>query len=169
MKRNLFGWFAAVGVLFATSCAKDVSDATVTGDEAVVTFSLGLENSVNTRTISDGTGADMLVYQLYDANGNVLPAFEQVVDDEATFPYTLTLRLIKGQTYKIAFWAQNKECTAYNTEDLTAVTVDYSGLNNDETRDAFFSAETFTVSGQPLSSTLRRPFAQLNLGATVED
>lgn len=168
MKRNLFGWIAAVGVLFATSCAKDAPEMAATGDEAVVSFALGLENSVNTRAISDGTGADMLVYQLYDANGEVLPAFEQVVE-EATFPHQLTLRLIKGQTYKIAFWAQNSECKAYNTDDLTAVTVDYNGVNNDETRDAFFSVETFTVSGQPLSSTLRRPFAQLNLGATVED
>lgn len=169
MKRNLFGWVAAVGVLFATSCAKDTLEMAATGDEAVVTFALGLENSVSTRAISDGTGANMLVYQLYDANGNVLPAFEQVVDKDVAFPYNLELRLIKGQTYKIAFWAQNKDCTAYNTEDLKAVTVDYNGMNNDETRDAFFSVETFTVSGQPLSSTLRRPFAQLNLGATVED
>jgi hypothetical protein len=47
------------------------------------------------------------------------------------------------------------------------VTVNYEGINNDETRDAFFaSSEPFTVSGSTsVSVTLKRPFAQVNVGA----
>ncbi|MCH5221388.1 MAG: hypothetical protein J1F05_03540 [Muribaculaceae bacterium] len=169
MKRKIFGLFALAAMLLATSCSEDLPEMSTTGDENSVSFSVGIENAVNSRVISDGSGANTLVYQVYDADGNALSSFSRVQLDNVTFPYELTLRLVKGQTYKIAFWAQNSNTTVYNTADLKAVTVDYTGDNNDETRDAFYSVETFTVSGQTLSSTLRRPFAQINLGATEED
>lgn len=50
------------------------------------------------------------------------------------------------------------------------VTVDYVGLNNDETRDAFFKAETFTVTGNTeIDVVLKRPFAQINVGVYQTD
>lgn len=50
------------------------------------------------------------------------------------------------------------------------VTIDYAGLNNDETRDAFFKAETFTVTGNTeIDVVLKRPFAQINVGVYQTD
>lgn len=50
------------------------------------------------------------------------------------------------------------------------MTVDYVGLNNDETRDAFFKAETFTVTGNTeIDVVLKRPFAQINVGVYQTD
>lgn len=170
MKRKFFGLVAMVGMLFATSCSDDLAGVTSDGDEMTVSFSVGVENVLNSRAISDGLTADKLVYQLFDANGNAL--YEApVVLENVTFPYeALTLRLVKGQTYQIAFWAQNSECTAYDTSDLTAVKVDYNGVNNDETRDAFFKTEKFTVTNDmKIASTLGRPFAQINVGVTDDD
>lgn len=43
-------------------------------------------------------------------------------------------------------------------------------MNNDETRDAFFKAETFTVTGSTsVSVVMKRPFAQINVGVYQED
>lgn len=171
MKRILFGFAALAGMLFVNSCSDDLQTPTTDYDNAYeVSFSVGVEHKISSRAISDGTATDQLVYQLFDAQGNPVTA-QPVVLNNVTFPYNdLTLRLVKGQTYQIAFWAQNSKCDAYDVTDLTAVKVNYAGANNDETRDAFFKTETFTVTADmKISSTLSRPFAQINVGVTDED
>lgn len=195
MNKKLFlGMFAAAGMLLATSCSNDELDVVQSGNEAQVTFSLGLEGGIATRAISDGTGAKKLVCAVYDASGNVLKTVSinntavntttgQFVNTSA-FQGGLTdqinVTLAKGQTYTMVFWAQNGTCDAYDTDDLKAVQVDYTngaegtaatgGLNNDETRDAFYAAETFKVEGnKEINVTLKRPFAQINVGVTAED
>lgn len=70
MSKKLFlGMFAAAGMLLATSCSNDELDVAQSGDEAQVTFSLGLEGGIATRAISDGTGADVLMYAVFDKDG----------------------------------------------------------------------------------------------------
>ena len=50
------------------------------------------------------------------------------------------------------------------------VTVNYAGVNNDETRDAFFKTVDVTVTGDmSVDVTLKRPFAQINVGCTTDD
>ena len=47
MKKNyLLGMFAATGMLLATSCSNDELEVAQSGNEAQVTFSLGLENGI---------------------------------------------------------------------------------------------------------------------------
>ena len=59
MKKNyLFGMYVAAGMLLATSCSNDELEVAQSGNEAQVTFSLGLENAIGSRAlISDGTKA----------------------------------------------------------------------------------------------------------------
>ncbi len=159
--------FAAVGMMLATSCSDYQSDE-LFENEIPVTFSLGLENAMGTRAISDGTGVDKLIYAVFDKDGNRVAQS----DDSAEFPFEETISLIKGEQYTAVFWAQNEECDAYTiSEDFTTITVNYDGaLNNDETRDAFFRSETFTVKeGVSLNVILKRPFAQVNMGVTQTD
>ena len=164
---------AIVGLLFSTSCSKDESDTVQIEDEAQVTFSLGLENSIGTRagSISDGSKADKLVYAVFDEEGNRITSYTQVTKTEVTFPTSETLSLAKGQTYQVAFWAQDSDCEAYTIDDNMNVTIDYTGSpNNDETRDAFFKTETLTVTGSTsIDIELKRPFAQINVGVTKAD
>ncbi len=177
-KKFLFGMFAAAGMLLATSCQNDELDTVQAGNEAKVTFSLGVEGGVQTRAISDGLTAKKLIYAVYDADGQLLNVVGsdnngQFVDENA-FENGLTdevmITLAKGQTYTVLFWAQNGACTAYGTDDLTNVAIDYAGINNDETRDAFIAAVPFSVTGDnTVSVTLKRPFAQLNVGVTKAD
>ncbi len=172
MKKKLFfGMLAAVGMLFAAACSQEELTTVQSADEATVSFTIGLEGGVQTRAISDGSTANLLVYDLFNEDGTPVASFERVAT-ETSFPTTVTLSLAKGQTYRVAFWAQNKDCTAYGTDDLTAVTVSYeSAVNNDETRDAFFAAtEAFTVTGSTGKDiTLKRPFAQINVGVSDKD
>lgn len=171
--------FAAASMLLATSCTNDELDVVQSGNEAQVTFSLGLEGGIATRAISDGTGAKKLVYAVYNAEGELIKTIAnadtngQFVDTEAFdggLTETVSVSLAKGQQYTVAFWAQNPQCTAYTTTDLENVKVDYAGLNNDETRDAFFKAETFTVTGSTeIDVVLKRPFAQINVGVYQSD
>ena len=180
MNKKLFlGMFVAAGMLFATSCSNDELDVVQSGNEAQVTFSLAAEGCIATRAISDGTGAKKLIYAVYNANGELIETIAnadvngQIVDNSAFdngLTENVTITLAKGQQYTVAFWAQNPNCTAYTTTDLKNVTVDYVGLNNDETRDAFFKAETFTVTGNTeIDVVLKRPFAQINVGVYQTD
>lgn len=185
-KKLFFGLFAVAGVLFATSCSNEKLDAVETSDEAQVTFKLGLEGDLATRTISDGTKADMLVYAVYklDENGN--PELQNVVGSDNNGQFVkdgfksgdnVTVTLAKGQTYQVAFWAQDADCKAYDTSNLDAVKVSYKAenatddaLNNDELRDAFFNSVEFEVLGdKTIDVVLRRPFAQINVGVYKED
>ena len=169
--RNLLLMFAMVGMLFATSCSNDDLDTVQSGDETQVTFSLSLEKKIATRAISDGSQTDKLVYAVFDENGNRISTIQKVEKTDVIFPATETLTLAKGQTYKVAFWAQDADCEAYSVDDNMNVTVSYeNALNNDETRDAFFKTETFTVTGSTsIHVELKRPFAQINVGVTEED
>ena len=164
--------FVAAGMLLATSCSKDELETAQSGNEAQVTFSLGLEGHIATRAISDGKRADKLVYAVFDENGNRITSIEQVTRENVEFPTTETLTLAKGQTYKVAFWAQDADCSAYDVDDNMDVTVSYeNATNNDETRDAFFkTTEAFTVTGSTsMDVVLKRPFAQINVGVEQTD
>ena len=156
--------FAVIGMMLATSCSNGEFDEQF-NNEIPVTFSLGLENAMSTRAISDGSGVDKLIYAVFDKRGNRVAQS----DDSAEFPFEETISLVKGEQYTAVFWAQNESCDAYTiSEDYKTITVNYDGaLNNDETRDAFFKSETFTArEGVSLNVILKRPFAQVNMGVT---
>lgn len=172
MNNKLFlGMFAAAGMLFATSCSNDELDVVQSGNEAQVSFSLGLEGGIATRAISDGESADVLMYAVFDEEGNRINTIQKVSRTGVTFPTTENITLAKGQTYKVAFWAQNSATSAYVLDDDMNLTIDYTNsANNDENRDAFFKTETFTVTGDAqINVELKRPFAQINLGVTDTD
>lgn len=171
MNKKLFlGVFAAAGILLATSCQNDELDAVQTGNEATVSFTLGVEGGVQTRAISDGKTANRLVYAVFDEEGNRITTIAKV-DKDANFPTTENITLAKGQTYKVAFWAQNSATSAYVLDDDMNLTIDYTNsANNDENRDAFFKTVEFTVTGnQTIDVELKRPFAQINVGVTKAD
>ncbi len=77
------------------------------------------------------------------------------------------MRLANGKTYDMLFWAQADGAPYTFTPATQQVTVDYTAaVGQDEKRDAFFKAETLTVDGTiDKTIQLRRPFAQLNIGA----
>ena len=158
-------------VLFAASCTSEDLTQNESGENVKVSFSLGLEG-ISTRAISDGSGVNKLAYAVFDEAGKRISGIE-AKNEEVTFPATVELTLVKDKKYKVAFWAQNKACSAYGVDkEAMTVTVDYASINanNDETRDAFFKTVDVTVKGSTsIDVELKRALAQINVGVTAED
>lgn len=146
-----------------------------------------------TGTIGTGTLIDMLLYAVYDGEGNLLPQYAkeehaQVVIDGKTItagegqniiPWNgedrdIEINGLSDGEYRIVCWAQSSKCEAYDASNLKQVTVSYDGaLNNDETRDAFCASEPFTITADGdnpgFTATLRRPLAQVNVATSGAD
>ena len=170
MKKIIIPAISLAALLLTGACSIDERTSGDNGNEAMLTLNMGLDGAVQTRAIGDGSGADLLIYAVFDENGNRIEGIGQV-SKNVTFPTTETITLAKGQTYRIAFWAQNKDCAAYEVSDEMVVTINYErALSNDETRDAFFKTVEVTVTGDAeLDVELTRPFAQLNVGIYESD
>ena len=173
MKR-FFSFLAAATMLFAASCAED-SVGTDNGNEAQVTFNLGLEGQSGTRAIDDpvigdGTKVNELYYAVF-AEGATEPleAYKcKKVNDVTSFPAQVRLQLAKDQKYTVVFFAQTQG--TYTVNENATVTVNYNVNSNIENRDAFFVAEPIEVKGSAqINVLLRRPFAQVNVGVTAAD
>ncbi len=161
MKKFLF-FGAMVALLLGTAaCSSDIEPAM--GGEVPVSFAIDLGDNIDSRTISDGTGANTLKFAVFE-NGEEITALAQNNVPVADKKATVTTKLVKGHTYKFVFWAQNSACTAYNTTNMAAIKVDYSEVNcNDETRDAFYKMDEFQVTAAfEKTEVLTRPFAQIN-------
>ena len=169
MKKIYFGIVTLAVMLFVTACSQNEPQQ----DEALVTFSVGVEDANITRAYSDGTTANQLIYSIFNENGTKV-IISKVTENNLTDlleGHTVTVSLAKGHTYTAVVWAQNSACKAYTISEDMHVTIDYTGLNNDETRDAFFAAsEPFTVNNNLSQDViLKRPFAQVNVGAYEYD
>ena len=164
MKKILF-FGALVALLLGTaSCSSDMEPTM--GGEMPVSFSVSLGDDIDSRTISDGLKANTLKFAVFE-NGTEIPKLAQTVavaDKKAT----VTTRLVKGHTYQFVFWAQNSQCTAYNTENMAAIKVNYETVScNDESRDAFYKMDEVTVTEAfERTEVLTRPFAQINFLAS---
>ena len=164
MKKSIFlGMLAALAL--ANSCStEDNGLSSSENNLKQVTLKVSADGAL-TRAISDGTSVDQLVYRVFDKNGNAITTLNKTTETAADLlsGHTVTLTLAKGQTYKIAFWAQKADCAAYTVDDKMNVSIDYSGVNNDESRDAFFKTVELTVNEDMTQDvTLKRPFAQIN-------
>ncbi len=169
MKKIYFGIVTLAVILFVTACSQNEPQQ----DEALVTFSVGVKDANITRVYSDGTTANQLIYSIFNEDGTKV-IISKVTENNLTDlleGHTVTVSLAKGHTYTAVFWAQNSACKAYTISEDMHVTIDYTGLNNDETRDAFFAAsEPFTVNNNLSQDViLKRPFAQVNVGAYEYD
>ena len=179
IKSLLVGMLASLALV---GCTSEDEVLSLEENGTMVEFSLDLEGAMSSRAISDGKKADRLMYGVFekvpasnpdgytltqviektviDINGN-----ENLIDG-----YNLAISLLRGKTYQVVFWAQDADCLSYTVDKAMKVTVDYEGVNNDELRDAFFATQQVTVSSNSsINVTLKRPFAQVNVGAFNSD
>jgi len=164
MKKCLFLGAMAAMLLGTASCSSDMEPTM--GGETPVSFSISLGDDIDSRTISDGLKANQLKFAVFE-NGTEITALAQKVP-VANKQATVTTRLVKGHTYQFVFWAQDSTCTAYNTDNMAAIKVNYETVNcNDETRDAFYKMDEITVTKAfEQEEVLTRPFAQINFLAS---
>lgn len=169
-KKLLYGLMAAA--LMATSACSSEEPVAMEGD-TLVTFTVELPAQLQGRTYGDGYTAKKLEYQVYDHNGNVLGDLKDngnVVFGDGELTKQISLRLAKSRSYTILCWAAANDVNVpytFNRAEQT-ISANYTNVTaNSDLYDAFFGKAEFTVSG-PVSTTieLRRPFAQINIGAT---
>lgn len=168
MKKFLFLGAMAAMLLGTASCSND-TEPVANGDEALVQYTVMLGDGIDSRTIiSDGTGANTLKFAVFTEDGQHLRDLDQTVEVNNKTA-TITTKLARHHTYKLVFWAQNSACNAYNTDDMSAIKVDYTTVNcNDESRDAFYKMHKQVMEDAPVNETivLTRPFAQINFLAS---
>jgi len=164
MKKILFFGMLAAMLLGTASCSSDMEPTM--GDD-MVRFTIELPGNIDSRAISDGLTANKLTVAVYDDQGKELPDIR--VNQDIPHQTTVSFKLVKGQKYSFAFWAQAAGAPYdFNTADGT-VSVSYENAkSNDETRDAFYWYEADLEVNGPIEKTiyLYRPFCQLNFGAS---
>ena len=161
-----------------TSCAKD--DDPMAGDKVMVKFTAQLPGYIDSRAIGDQDVANELFFWVYDENNHELSNLRQhniAFDNQGKA--TVQVPLTPGHDYSFAFWAQNRDCKAYDTGESNHIGIDYWGddenvvLANDDLRDAFYALKKgihVSAEGETVESTitLHRPFSQLNYGISPE-
>ena len=170
MKKYFLSIVALAVMLFATSCQESLVEPQVGG---TTTFTVQLPDAMGTKAIGDASIIDRLyvaVYENFDENGGTLPtsAIYKTNVPVSGGVATVALNLIQGQKYDIVFWAQNG--TSYVDENSELLSIPMKNIfHNNEEGAAFFHFEpNFEPKGYAKGITLRRPFAQLNLGTTEE-
>ncbi len=166
--KKLFSLFALTSLLFASSCSEDAIMEPANGNEATVTFSAELPNSISSRAYSDGSTAKHLDYAVYISGKDGDPQITGTAQFSG-LKATVNLTLATGVSYDFIFWATDGNKTEAYKVDWAKRTmeVDYTKLQaNDESNDAFYHYEgALHVQGainKPIK--LYRPFAQINLG-----
>ncbi len=169
MKKFLFMGAIAAMLLGTASCSSDMEPEMTDG---TVQFKVELPGAIESRAISDGLTANKLAVAVYDSEGKELTDLSLTGTKVVTMSdktATVSFKLVKGQTYSFAFWAQaNGAPYTFDTASKT-INVDYGEGKvdcNNESRDAFYAYKTYEVTG-PVNETIKltRPFAQLNFGA----
>ncbi len=162
MKKFLYSFLAVGALAGLASCASD--EPMVRDNDGRVSFAINLP-TMGTRAFGDTPECDQLTYTVYDEDGNVViedttvPAFGPGVTQD-----NVTLQLVKNQSYRIVFYANNSKST-FAEYKAGSITVNYENLQvNNEQDDAFFRSYPFTVDGTEQVVKLYRPFAQVNIG-----
>ena len=161
--RKIFS-IAMAAVLLMAGCVKEEISLNENGGKVKVTFTASLPMDVEISRAGQGELANQIHCAIYNEAGGYLIGKDIVATNKVA---NLELELIKGETYKVAFWAQAANAP-YTFDNATAtVQANYSAVvSSNEALDAFYAIEpALTISGPVTKQvTLTRPFAQINLG-----
>lgn len=182
MKKVLYLSAIALTSLIATSCASE--EVAPVDNDGMTTFTVKLPADMASRAFNSGTQAKNLYVAIYEADGDKKCLFSnfggttgvngmEVTNFNGTdLTTTIKVSLVKNKTYDIYCWAQSytmDNASPYQwDENKKSISVTYPSemTNYDEGRDAFYGKLTSFQSGVTAnhSITLKRPFAQINVG-----
>lgn len=172
--RNTSLWFIAAGALLAASCSNE--ELVAPSPDGTVSFSVEIPDAIGSRAFGDGYSAKTLRYAVYDADADDFLVEEGSASFGSTeLSTTVSLQLVNGRNYKIAFFAYYTLNSVYtfNAEAKT-VTINYTSMANVSSQrndyDAFYKMEEVAVKGAiSRNVTLKRPVAQINWGTDDYD
>ena len=162
--KKLIYLLLAMPLLF-TSCSNDEEMAS---EETVqVSFSTELPKRIGTRASATDLNVNKVVCAVFE-NGEEISALRKVITIQEGEDIVFAPRLIKGRTYDVVFWAMKDD--NYNVDDMKTITRASVATATESDFDAFTESVEVEVTGSKSETiTLKRPFAQLNLGVTTED
>ena len=186
MKKLLYCAAALAVAFFAGSCQQEKLEPVA--ESNVVTFTVEAPAGIQTKAkIADGLNVNELIYEVWltETLGDLENKAQKLYQGKTTMQVvggvnkaTLTLDLVNDQKFTVLFWAQVNGTDVYDTEELNAVTytkvanLENAYAANDERLAAFYGVayvkDTYHVTKEEAYTsgtvTLRRPFAQINLG-----
>ena len=161
----------AFAVLSLSACSNDDYLLQTEGENVSITFHPTLGGELSTRTIGDATGIDRLTVAVYEGSQTLSKKFSFSEEWDIVKRNGIALTLIEGRSYKILFWAENSENSAYTITGDGRITVNYDNYINGgfakmEEMDVFFGISSITVGTQKVENKgeikLSRPLAQVN-------
>ncbi len=171
MKKLLYSLLAVGTVAGLASCSSD--EPMMSGNnDGKVTIEVKLPD-FGTRFYGDQLQCNELIYTVFDASGNAIEGVTDVTQGafgNGVTSETVTLNLVPGETYMVAFYAHNNG-SLFSTYSNGTIDVNYEKMNvNSEIDDAFYCyKEISTTATEPQSVTLNRAFAQINFGTNDFD
>ena len=180
MKKILFFASALAGLFFAASCQQE--EFAPVEESNVVTFEVSIPEVATKGIGDDVSNINTLVYDVYwtDASVETAPAPEALtllykgtkpVSNGAT---NIEVELMNDKNYVILFWAQRDNTWEFATDGnllKNGVSFPDESAANAENIEAF--AGVSFLSSKNLSAkksiTLKRPFAQINLGSKLAE
>jgi hypothetical protein len=161
MKKQFILLLTAVALL--VSCSND--NTNFEGETVQVSFCAEIPQAMGTRAAGDLT-VNKLVCAVFDEDNKEIATLRDIIDIIDGQDPVFSPRLIKGNSYKIAFWAMKEGC--YNVDDMKNISR-ISG-ENEADYDAFtYATEIVVLNSEQKAVTLARPFALLNAGISIED
>lgn len=151
-------------------CTKAETLPEVPGN-VLLSVSATIPENLATKSYGDGGTADILYAEAYTHEGTRVLRKECSVKNGSA---SIELQLAKGRSYDIIFWAQCKDCKAYDNSDLREIRLeeqlaieDFSGA---ERMDAFCKVmqDVEVTSSADIAVILERPLAQLNISSSRE-
>lgn len=179
MKKLIYCALALAAGLFAASCQQENLEPVAQGN--TVTYTVEVPGVV-TKAVADGKNVDRLYYEVYMTNGTTKADLSDatllykkdiamVTSQEATSRANVTLNLVQNQNYTVLFWAQcDIENPIYDVTDLRKVTYKEGATikSNHEDYAAFYAVDYISdATPRDKKVYLKRPFAQLNIGTTI--
>lgn len=184
MKKVLYLSAIALTSLIATSCSSE--EVAPVDNDGMTTLTVKLPADMASRAFNSGTQAKNLYVAIYEADGDKKCLFSnfggttgangmEVTNFNGTdLSTTIKVSLVKNKTYDIYCWAQsytmdtNSPYQWNETDKSISVTYPTEMTNYDEGRDAFYGKLTSFQSGVTANHTitLKRPFAQINVGTS---
>lgn len=175
---NKFSYLLLGGFLLGlTGCSQE--DLLTTGNNGIskVTFTIDMPG-IATRSYSNGMGSTKLQYGVYeimddDPTNPTINLVEGLSNDNDVINMrkSLTLDFVTNHKYRVVFWASNENSPysiSWGKDSNPVMTVNYGSIKaNDETLDGFFKTIDLDVNGDvQMDVELKRPFAQINIGAS---
>lgn len=140
------------------------------------TFYPSLDGSIASKAIGDAGSIDQLRIGVYADAAQGLSRIDLVTRSwDEVQKEGVNLKLSAGKTYRIVFWAEDKDNTAYAFKDDGSIAADYSGYKTAgfarmEELDAFYAVSTIQPGQSEADQrvVLKRPFAQLNFADSIK-